>query len=306
MTGETSAGQRIRAGLTGPNAELGRVPAADVARFLLGLERAAARAAMALVGKTGGVGRRGRAIESAVRLRLHSLTAGSVVAELEVPELAREEPGLDLDVQTLGEQAMETTLRAARGEEDANPDVVEALVNLVTELAVGDRYESAWLERVNSHEPRIVIDRAGGARLRELASRHVPSLREDRIVGTLVEADFEKRTARLRTPEGKALVAQFADDLAGDIQMALRRPAELEGRVSLDPRTSQATSVELRQVRRADQLALGLEPDEFWRNPTVEELRLQRGVQAVSDLSLLRDYSATTGEIDAFMAAIVE
>jgi hypothetical protein len=292
--------------LTGPNAELGKVPAADVARFLLGLERVAARAAMALVGKTVVVGRRGRAIESAVHLRLLSLTRGSVVAELEVPEPAREDSELDLDVRTLGEQAIDATLRAASGEADANPDVVEALVTLINELAVGDRYESAWFERVSSGEPRIVIDRERTTRLRGLARQHVPSVREDRIVGTLVEADFEKRTARLRTPDGKALVAQFADDLAGEIQMALRRPAELEGRISLDPRTSQATSVELRQVWRADQLALGLEPDAFWSNPTIEELRLQRGVEAVSDLSVLRDNSATADEIDAFMAAVVE
>jgi len=302
----TTKGRRIRAGLTGPNAELGKVAAADVARFLLGLERAAARAAMAILGKGSTTGRRGLAIESAVRLRLRSLSSGSIVAELEIPELETDDNGLNLEIQSLGEQAILKTLETARGEQGANPDVANALLMLVNELAVGERYETAWLEPLEPRGPRVVIDREKSIQLRALAEARVSERREDRVVGTLVEADFEKHTARLRTPDGKAMVVRFDDGLADDIQVALRRPAELEGRVSFDPKTSVATSVELRQVMRADQLVLGMNSDLYWRNLTVEQLRLERGVEPVRDLSLLRDDSATAAEVDAFMAAIEE
>lgn len=275
-------------------------------RFLVGLERAAARAALAVLGKASTAGRRGRTIENAVRLRLHSLSQGSIVAELEIPEPDFDELNLGLETRTLGEQAIDKTLDTARGEEGANPDVAEAFALLITELAIGERYESAWLERVEPLGTRVVIDHERALRLKALAVGPAVEPRPDRIGGTLVEADFEKRTARLRTPAGKPVVVQFGDDLADEIQTALRRPAELEGRLFFDPRTSLATSVELRQIRRADQLVFGALPDGFWLNPTVEQLRQERGVQPVSDLSLLRDATATDDEIDAFMRAIEE
>ena len=298
--------KRIRAGLSGPNAELGKVPAADVAHFLLGLERTAARAAMTLLGKTGGVGRRGRVVENAVRLKLHSVSPGSIIAELEVPDVQFEDPDLGLDVQTLGDQAIEKTIATAKAEDGANPEIAEALVSMLNELGVGERYESAWLEPVGQPGQRVVID--GDARLRlGIIAANLPTLpREDRVVGTLVEADFEKRTARLRTPDGKAVLVQFGDDVADEIQHALRKPAEFEGRVSFDPRTSFATSVEVRQVTRADQLALGLQSDAFWNDPTMDELIRDRGARAIEDFSLVKDESATPDEIDAFMAALEE
>jgi len=76
--------------------------------------------------------------------------------------------------------------------------------------------------------------------------------------------------------------------------------------VSFDPRTSFATSVEVRQVTRADQLALGLQSDAFWNDPTMDELIRDRGARAIEDFSLVKDESATPDEIDAFMAALEE
>ena len=48
------------------------------------------------------------------------------------------------------------------------------------------------------------------------------------------------------------------------------------------------------------------EPGLFWANPSVEELRLQQGVEAVTDVTALRESTATQEEVDAFLAALEE
>lgn len=297
-------GTRFRVGLTGPDARLGRVRAVDVANLLISWERAASRAAMSILGKSRTAGRRGRTIEDSVRFRLHSITRGSVVAELEVPSLEVDGLELGIDAATLGEMAVQKAIETTEARNDANPEIASALVQLAGELGVGERHESVWIEAKGRQRAKGVIDAPRLAQLRAVVERETPEYRQDRIAGTLVEADFERSTARLRTPEGRAVSVQFDGPLANEIQVALRHPAQLEGTVHFDPRTSLITSVEMRRVVRADQLVLGLASEDFWRNPTVEELARDRGVHPILDIAVLRDDSASEAEVDAFMAAL--
>jgi CRISPR/Cas system endoribonuclease Cas6 (RAMP superfamily) len=71
----------VRAQLDGMDAEPGRVAAADVARIILGLERAIARAAYLVLerARRGVTGRHSLAIESAARLRFVGVDRGSFV-----------------------------------------------------------------------------------------------------------------------------------------------------------------------------------------------------------------------------------
>lgn len=43
---------------------------------------------------------------------------------------------------------------------------------------------------------------------------------------------------------------------------------------------------------------------DFWRTPTIEELRREKRVEPVHDLRELRDEDASDDEVDAFMAAL--
>jgi hypothetical protein len=130
--------------------------------------------------------------------------------------------------------------------------------------------------------------------------------RPDALVGVLVEADFEKRTARLRTTAEPAVQVSFDDDLADDIQIALRQPASFRGEVVYDRETSLAKSVRLRRVERGEQLILGVDAEEFWQARSFDQLAQLQGAGQSVDLKALYDAGATDKERDAFMAALSE
>jgi hypothetical protein len=111
--------------------------------------------------------------------------------------------------------------------------------------------------------------------------------RDQALVGLLFEADFEEETAKLRLPDGGVVTVAFTPDLADDIHEALRSQARLDGLVRYDPRTSQATHVELRTVERSVQVALDAEA--FWRSES---------------FAALQEAQATTGEVDPAALAI--
>jgi hypothetical protein len=295
----------LRVGLSGGEAQLGQVAASDVAHLLLGVERAVARATGGVLGRqVKATGRWGKTVESAVRFRLVAVEEGSVVGVLELPEVEQELDALDLDASTLGQMALAAALRTAAGEtEDA--DVAGAFVTLADRVGVGSRYESVTFDAGVPGAPRkVVVDVLARERLRRVAEREPPEPRADTLVGVLVEADFEKYTARLRAASGQPVAVTFDQEQSDEIHEALRRPAELVGEIRYDPETARAEAVELRAITRAEQLALTLDSGEFWRDVTIEELRRDRGVEPVGDIDRLRDPELTQDEVDAFLAAL--
>jgi hypothetical protein len=107
----------LRVKLTGEGADLGTVPAADVARLLLLVERAAARAASVVLGRPKvTTGRYQEVIEQSVHFRLRDIKKGSVVPVLELPDVSTtDEDSLDMEVATLGQAAVDLLLDAADG-----------------------------------------------------------------------------------------------------------------------------------------------------------------------------------------------
>jgi hypothetical protein len=302
----------LRIGLTGDNAHLGEVAAADVAYLILGIERTMSRAASVIVGRPKTTtGRREQVIERAVRLRLRAVEEGSVVPVLEIPDFELPEgETLDVDVASLGEQALELVMDAAdpASHPNADPIVVKALVEVAERLRVGDRYEALTFDaRTNGHRRRARIDGQVRQQLRSYVDSVPPTpTREDALIGTLVEADFEKRTARLRTATEPGVQVSFDDNLADEIQNALRQPASFRGEVVYDPKTSIARAVRLQRIERGEQLVLGTDAEEFWRERSFEDLALIQGSGQPADLDALYDKGATEEERDAFMAAISE
>jgi len=298
-------GTVLRVRLTGADAELGRVAAGDVARLLLGVERAVARAAGQVLGRqVKSTGRRGRTIEEATRFRLLGIDEGSVVGILELPSDETEEESFDVDVPSLGELALDAAFATAGGEETEHIDVADALVRLVDELGVGTRLDAVTLEDDRSIRPRrVVLDYTARERLHELVST-APRTRDDSLIGVLVEADFERNTARLRTAGGRPVSVRFESDLADSIHEGLRLPAELVGEVSYEPTSLEARSVSLRRIVRSEQLTMGLDAGDFWAVSSIGELAAAQGVKPVEDVEALRDHNASTEEVDRLLAAV--
>lgn len=300
--------KEIRIKLEGENARLGEVPAADVARLLELLERAAARAAAVVLGQPKvTTGRYRGPIERSVHFRLIGIEAGSVVPVLALPAAPLDSaPSLDLEDPNLGASAIEALLDA--GEEPSQPEVARALLDLADGLHIGDRYDSITLsaDTQQGATRTVKVDEVVRTRLRKyVEALPEPPARDGDLIGILVEADFERQTARLRTPTEAGITVTFSDDQADAIQAALRQRATFRGEVSYDPRTQVATNVRLTElVRSAEQLTLDAE--DFWRTHSFAELALRQGAGQPVDPEALHSTEATDEERDAFVAAIAD
>ena len=299
---------RVTARLEGSAAKLGEVPAADIAHLILGVERAIARSAAQIVGRRPGTGRRGALIEASTRLRLVNILEGSVMPVLELPDLDVDVEGdFDLDVQDLGSLALDATLDLFELK-DPSPDVAGAFVQLYDDLGIGSRYERLTLSSsdLKNHQRSLVLDSTSRQRVRGIAEGSGVTRQDDNVVGTLVEADFERKTARLRTSSRRIVVVAFSDELADSVQEILRRQTELKGRVHYDEATGEATRIEVERVVKTEQLLMGIEPEEFWANTSVPELISQHSGPVASTMSDLFDTDATDEELDAFLVAVAE
>jgi len=300
----------LRVHVEGDAAALGRVPAADVAELLRSVERAVARAASVVVGRPSrSPGRREQAVSAASHLILRAVESGSIEAVLELPRVAEgidRQGNLDFRVAQLGEVAVTQLAAVVSGDIDGHPYVVEALSQMADSLQVGVRYDAITLELRDSHVSpvRASIDAVVRKRLSERVTEDKMAAREGMVVGTLVEADFEACTARLRGAMGQAVIVSFDPTMADAIQEALREPTTMEGWLTYDPGTQEARSITIRTVRLADQLLLGVDARGFWRRRGFAELQQEQGVTGVFDIDALYDSTTSEEELDAYEAAL--
>lgn len=297
----------IQVRVTGAQARPGEIAASDVARLILGLERAMARAAYLVLGRPrqSASGRHTGAVEAASRLRFVGSGPGSFVQLLALPE-ARKAIGdeLDLPVDDLSRRAFDRLVGfIGAPDDDADVGLAAAVAQLADELGIGERNDTLIVGEPDPGCPQAVVDKATGQRMRHLAQRP-PAHREDAVVGLLFEADFERYTARLRLPAGGVVTVSFRAGLADDVQRALRAETQLEGWVRYDTRTGAATSVETRTVVRAEQLLLDDGGWSFNDNPSVVELQQRQGVVGPPDLAELSANDLNEEERDAFLAAL--
>ena len=219
---------------------------------------------------------------------------------------------IDLSVASLGESAVKLLLDAGVGDPNADhthPVVAEALLDVADRLHVGERYEAIeFSTTANGHPGRTVrVDRRVRDALRAyVQTTAMVAVRSDELTGVLVEADFEKRTARLRTPTESGVEVSFTDDQADEIQAALRQQATARGDVVYDANTHAAKSVRLTRLVRGEQLVLGLDAAEFWSVRSFADLAERQGGGQPIDPEELYDSAATDEEKRAFMAALAE
>jgi hypothetical protein len=303
----------IRARLDGIDAEPGRVAAADVARIIVGLERAIARAAYVVLGRPRrGSGRHTQAIESAARLRFVGFESGSLVELLALPDTC--EPAdneLPVPIADLSSQAFDRLLDAiTSGGPEMDAELAAAVAQMAAELGIGDRNVSITLsEDIPSpgrRAPRAAkVDATVRERMQRFSIPMKPS-KADTLVGVLVEADFESHTARLRLANGTGVTVNFSPDLEDDIYEALRGRASFQGLVHYHPKTSQALTVELRTVVVNTQLQLELEDEQFWRVDSFADLQAAQRTSGRVDVAHIVMTDLTDDERAAFAAALAE
>jgi hypothetical protein len=145
----------IQARLDGVDAQLGRVSAADVARVVLGTERAMRRAAYVVLGRPRrGSGRHNAAIESAARLRFVGVEQGSIVGLLALPDAVDTADGeLPIPVADLSSSAVRTLLDAI-GAPTTDADLAAAIAQMAADLGIGDRNTSISLTDMSAGSMR--------------------------------------------------------------------------------------------------------------------------------------------------------
>ncbi|MGI8756891.1 MAG: hypothetical protein ACR2MB_13745, partial [Acidimicrobiales bacterium] len=176
------------------------------------------------------------------------------------------------------------------------------------ELGIGARYSALTIElRRNDETPARLATLTAETRQRLDARRAAGAeraAREDRVVGTLVEVDFERHRAHVLTGDQRRVAVAFSEAQADEIQSWLRKPGELEGRIEYDPRSGLALSIDLQRIVRSEQLQALIGSEDFWRHRGVDELVVEQGVHPISDLDELADGEATDEELRAFLDAL--
>lgn len=245
-------GRTVRVELQGPDGASGAVPATDVARLVLGLQAVIRRSAHVVLGRTrvATYGRYEADIEVATRLRLVEVEQGACVFAL--PDVDPGEGELDVDVgmHDLGYRALHRLLDVLQ-ERPARVDhrLARAVTQLAEDVNLGGRTGRIRFETqaAEDHPARLaVVDEYTRFRMQEAA--HQPEQRQDMVHGRLVEADFERNQARLRQPAGEAATVTFDDELADDIQAALREPSLFVGEVTFNRKTGHAVHLVLRRI----------------------------------------------------------
>lgn len=294
---------RYQVRLRGQNAKLGEIPASDVGKLLVGVQSVLARAAGSAIGhRVKSTGRWERTIEEETRLRLVRLRKGSVVCELQLLPRAPTEPEFELSVQSLGDLGWDAALDVVRDPGSGDPGLVLRLSQLAEELAIGEKYESLEFGRSGEHPgKRAELNGHTRSRLASMVQAFAEAPTPAAIVaGVLVEADFERKTAHVRTPTGDLVELVFDDDLADVIYEALRRRSEFLGDVTYDQGTNSIRSVRLRGVTRAEQLLLGDEATAFWIERSADDLVQDQGKETLVTFDNLRDSSLSDDEFSAF------
>ena len=291
--------------LTGDNARLGEVYAADLAQLLDGVDRAVSRTAAQIAGRAPGKGGRlPQTIIGATKLRLTAIKEGSLVLEFAPPDAPGDQETLELDDEQLADSAIRTVIDVLEGSETGFPEAAAVLSQLAETLDIGKRYETLSLTQPGDVPRVAVLDTSARRRLSTAVERRTSSDDGGTLVGLLYEADFEKNTARLRTPLGDSVTVRFDDGHAQSIKEALREQAELKGSVTYNEATAAIVSVELATIASAVQLGLMPDVENFWMAQSLEDLAESQGIEAIDRIESLQDDTVSDEEAEAFLSAL--
>lgn len=270
----------VRVELDGADTAAGRLAATDFAKLILNLQAALRRAAHVVLGRPrlAVTGRYEAVVEDATRLRFVGIDAGhargGVAGVLALPDVGTAPDALDVDVSLhdLGYLALRRLLDAVDSPaDDLDPALARAVAQLAEDVNVGGRTTRVLLRApAGEGQPArmVSVDEGTRYRMQDIAGR--AQRRSNILHGRLMEADFEKNRARLRLADGTAVPVVFDDNLADEIQVALRTPNTFAADVGYHGESGIIVGVALRAiVSPSDQLQLDFaaatDPDQLER-----------------------------------------
>lgn len=283
------------------------LPVREIAAFLDGLVGLVARGSAEMLNRPlpAGGGRYEGPIEDASHIRLASLSSGSIVAEILPAPAGIQAGGIDLDAETLSEQAIGLVIDVAAGKAEQHPELARSFSDFVDRF-VGKRQGASlrFEDRRPSRERQVVVDAGRGQTLREKITAATGSSSDKDVTGRLFEANLETHSAQVRTPTGDKVDVQFDPGLEQDIRRLLGNRAALRGDIVYDPRTSRARAVHIREIITGDQLGMDFEGVDFWTDRPASELVVEAGAVEVMDPRDLEVQGVSEAEWEALYEAL--
>jgi hypothetical protein len=273
--------------ISGPAAEGGRLPLAELARIAGSLQMTLERLALASIGTSIRSGRRPRDIVEAVRLDFTGFREGSAILDMTRPLQAESANGLLEDSLGMLEEGVKTVRNGGRLPGYFTPPVVNGLRQLAGGISSGG-------------VTRIELTRRGGGFVvdsvfRE-ALRNAPAQaaeEEATVVGRLHMGDFSPATLRCRIDTyAGSILADFDSDLRDAVLDAMDQLVMAHGRAELQP---DGATIRVMHLETLESLASApMSP--------LATLARQQGVAPVSSVEDLR--GTVVDDFDAFLEAI--
>jgi hypothetical protein len=301
----------LRVRLKGPGVPEGRILLSDLVRFGRQLQTAVDRVALVLSGHAVSArrGRRPDHVRTACALEVVALEAGSFELALDFRRDQPMFPGMDG-----GEDVLEKLISG-----------IELVVTDRDELPVG--YDSgvlnAWRDvgvvfghGVEAIDFRLRTSRAslettyGPDHHRRVVARiHGPLLNRRSVEGRLLMADFKETRfkCRVHPSVGVPVECVFDESMEELVYENLRSFVRVTGEGEVDPETQGLRRLKIADIEplEVESKAGSFSAEEFWREPTVEEVAAEQGVTIPQDLELGLGEAADLWEDDADFEAFV-
>jgi hypothetical protein len=272
---------------SGPAAEGGRLPLAELARIAGSLQMTLERLALAWIGSSIKPGRRPRDVVDAVRLDFVGFREGSAILDITRP--AQTELNNDLLQESLHmlDEGVAQLREGGRLPSYFTPPVINGLRQLAGGIAPGS-------------VTKIELHRSGGgftidAVFRDALRRSLTQTTEEdaTIVGRLHMGDFSPATLRCRIDTyAGSILADFDGELRDAVLDAMDQLVMATGKAEFQP---DGTTVRVLHLRGLERLASApMSP--------LATLARQQGVEPISDINELR--GAPVDDFDAFLEAI--
>jgi hypothetical protein len=277
----------------GPAVERGRVSVPEFVRVLDGIQRSLIIVGQELMGRHRTRGPVPQTYIQQLTLQLVATEAGSFKATLELPHMDR--PPL-LDV---GEEALDRILEGIQAEYSNNvarilPISARTIIQETVFKAVGQDTRLTLRGGRGRREVVLTPERVGQPQAIELST---PTRGRSRLVGRVLEVDFKDKTAEVWDASGKMTRVRFPEELADTLQTVARMQIVIDGDAETDD-LGRTRSFDIKEVATIDI------KDDFWKNPSLEELVRQQNVKPLGSASDLAAPSFADEDVDALIADI--
>lgn len=314
MTNEGRSKPTLVVRLRGPAVREGRVLLSDLAQLGRQLQVAVDRVARVLVGQAGlRPGRRLEELRSACALEVVVSGEGSFELVLDLRRDQAKLPGLDM-----AERVLETLiagLEQLAGPGESLPTGYDLGVLAAwreTRSLFNHGVEAIELDlRTAGHERHAIYDGRAQRRVVERMQGSVRNLMDLRTVeGRLLMADFKEFGFRCRVhpPAATPVDCEFDERLAESVYDNLRSFVRVTGEAEEDPETHRIRRLRLRDVEPvAIETRTGLlDAEEFWCEPTFEDLAAEQGIVGAQRLDHLVGAAADLWHSDEELDRFVE